>query len=121
MKKADIRKQWEGAAPGWAKWEATVATVGARPFKKSHPLQYRTSTAKFEFIAEHRAEFGVAFLCRRYRVSRSGLYAWRNDEELGARIERIIATAVSATARPECTRFCAARAAFAAATSGSRA
>ncbi len=26
MQKADIRKQWEGAAPGWAKWEATVAT-----------------------------------------------------------------------------------------------
>jgi transposase InsO family protein len=40
----------------------------------------------------------VAFLCRRYRVSRSGFYAWlrrdrdqrrRADEELGARIERI--------------------------------
>jgi transposase InsO family protein len=40
----------------------------------------------------------VALLCRRYRVSRSGFYAWlaragskrrRNDEELGARIERI--------------------------------
>jgi len=40
----------------------------------------------------------VAFLCRRYQVSRSGFYAWagrddsqrqRNDEELGARIERI--------------------------------
>jgi len=26
MQKADIRKHWEGAAPGWAKWEATVAT-----------------------------------------------------------------------------------------------
>lgn len=25
MQKADIRRQWEGAAPGWAKWEATVA------------------------------------------------------------------------------------------------
>jgi SAM-dependent methyltransferase len=23
---ADIRKQWEGAAPGWAKWEPTIAT-----------------------------------------------------------------------------------------------
>jgi len=40
----------------------------------------------------------VAFLCRRFKVSRSGFYAWltrdggqrrRNDEELGARIERI--------------------------------
>jgi putative transposase len=40
----------------------------------------------------------VALLCRRYRVSRSGFYAWarrdrdqrrRADEELGARIERI--------------------------------
>jgi putative transposase len=40
----------------------------------------------------------VAFLCRRYRVSRSGFYAWerrdrgrrrRADEALGARIERI--------------------------------
>jgi transposase InsO family protein len=40
----------------------------------------------------------VAFLCPRYKVSRSGFYAWlarpgsqrrRNDEELGARIERI--------------------------------
>jgi transposase InsO family protein len=40
----------------------------------------------------------VAFLCRRFRVSRSGFYAWlgrdgsarrRNDEQLGARIERI--------------------------------
>jgi transposase InsO family protein len=40
----------------------------------------------------------VAFLCRRYQVSRSGFYAWarregsqrrRNDEALGARIERI--------------------------------
>jgi len=40
----------------------------------------------------------VAFLCRRYKVSRSGFYAWearegskrrRTDEELGARIERI--------------------------------
>jgi len=40
----------------------------------------------------------VAFLCRRYKVSRSGFYAWltregskrrRSDEELGARIERI--------------------------------
>ena len=26
MQRADIRKQWEGAAPGWAKWEATIAT-----------------------------------------------------------------------------------------------
>jgi SAM-dependent methyltransferase len=26
MQKAEIRKQWEGAAPGWAKWEPTVAT-----------------------------------------------------------------------------------------------
>src|SRR5213593_3220902 len=26
MQKADIRTQWEGAAPGWAHWEATVAT-----------------------------------------------------------------------------------------------
>lgn len=26
MQKTDIRQQWEGAAPGWAKWEATVAT-----------------------------------------------------------------------------------------------
>jgi len=40
----------------------------------------------------------VAFLCRRYKVSRSGFYVWlardgsqrrRNDEELGTRIERI--------------------------------
>ena len=40
----------------------------------------------------------MALLCRRYKVSRSGFYAWlaragskrrRNDEELGARIERI--------------------------------
>lgn len=40
----------------------------------------------------------MAFLCRRYKVSRSGFYAWlsragskrrRNDEELSARIERI--------------------------------
>lgn len=26
MQQADIRQQWEGAAPGWAQWEATVAT-----------------------------------------------------------------------------------------------
>ncbi|WP_020680498.1 class I SAM-dependent methyltransferase [Marinobacterium rhizophilum] len=26
MQNVDIRKQWEGAAPGWAKWEATVAS-----------------------------------------------------------------------------------------------
>lgn len=26
MQKADIRTQWENAAPGWARWEATVAT-----------------------------------------------------------------------------------------------
>lgn len=25
MERAEIRKQWEGAAPGWAKWEETVA------------------------------------------------------------------------------------------------
>jgi len=25
MNRAEIRKQWEGAAPGWAKWEETVA------------------------------------------------------------------------------------------------
>jgi ubiquinone/menaquinone biosynthesis C-methylase UbiE len=25
MQKTDIRQQWEGAAPGWARWEATVA------------------------------------------------------------------------------------------------
>lgn len=25
MDRVDIRKQWEGAAPGWAKWEKTVA------------------------------------------------------------------------------------------------
>jgi len=40
----------------------------------------------------------VAFLCRRYKVSKSGFYAWagrdgskglRNDQSLGARIERI--------------------------------
>lgn len=43
-------------------------------------------------------QYGVAFLCRRYKVSRSGFYAWlardgskrrRNDEALGERIERI--------------------------------
>ena len=42
--------------------------------------------------------YGVAFLCRRYRVSRSGFYAWlardgsprrRNDQALGERIEAI--------------------------------
>jgi SAM-dependent methyltransferase len=26
MSTADIRTQWEGAAPGWARWEATIAT-----------------------------------------------------------------------------------------------
>lgn len=26
MRKSEIRQQWEGAAPGWAHWEATVAT-----------------------------------------------------------------------------------------------
>ena len=26
MQKADIRKQWESAAPGWSKWEATLST-----------------------------------------------------------------------------------------------
>jgi len=26
MQKADIRKQWESAAPGWVKWESMVAT-----------------------------------------------------------------------------------------------
>jgi SAM-dependent methyltransferase len=26
MQTADIRKQWEGAAPGWARWETIVAT-----------------------------------------------------------------------------------------------
>jgi SAM-dependent methyltransferase len=26
MQTTDIRTQWEGAAPGWARWEATVAT-----------------------------------------------------------------------------------------------
>ena len=40
----------------------------------------------------------MAFLCRRYKVSRSGFYAWRgrrlskrrrNDEQLSARIARI--------------------------------
>jgi SAM-dependent methyltransferase len=25
MERSDIRQQWEGAAPGWARWEATVA------------------------------------------------------------------------------------------------
>jgi len=25
MQQADIRTQWEGAAPGWARWEATIA------------------------------------------------------------------------------------------------
>jgi ubiquinone/menaquinone biosynthesis C-methylase UbiE len=26
MQAADIRTQWDGAAPGWARWEATIAT-----------------------------------------------------------------------------------------------
>jgi cyclopropane fatty-acyl-phospholipid synthase-like methyltransferase len=26
MQTADLRTQWEGAAPGWARWEATIAT-----------------------------------------------------------------------------------------------
>jgi ubiquinone/menaquinone biosynthesis C-methylase UbiE len=26
MQKADVRQQWERAAPGWARWESTVAT-----------------------------------------------------------------------------------------------
>jgi SAM-dependent methyltransferase len=26
MQAADVRTQWEGAAPGWARWESTVAT-----------------------------------------------------------------------------------------------
>ena len=26
MRQAEFRKQWEGAAPGWAKWESTVAS-----------------------------------------------------------------------------------------------
>lgn len=26
MEKAEVRKQWEAAAPGWAKWEAVIAT-----------------------------------------------------------------------------------------------
>src|SRR5207247_6599096 len=84
-----------GTLPGA---QARGAGGGARPFKKSHPLQYRTPKAKFEFIAEHRVRYAVAFLCRRYQVSRSGFYAWlgrdgskrlRNDQALGTRIERI--------------------------------
>lgn len=26
MQNADVHKQWEAAAPGWARWEATVAS-----------------------------------------------------------------------------------------------
>jgi SAM-dependent methyltransferase len=26
MERVEIRQQWEGAAPGWAKWESTIAT-----------------------------------------------------------------------------------------------
>ena len=46
----------------------------------------------------HRVKYGVAFLCRRYQVARSGFYAWkahagsqrrRNDEELGVQIAHL--------------------------------
>ena len=46
----------------------------------------------------HLVQYGVAFLCRRYQVARSGFYAWkahagsqrrRNDEALGVQIAHL--------------------------------
>jgi hypothetical protein len=52
----------------------------------------------FAFIGRHRGEYGTKFLCRQYRVSTSGYYAWRSrapsaraeaNHALLRRIERI--------------------------------
>ena len=96
---AQPRAQGRGADQGaGAGAQAAGPRDRERSLKKSHPLQLRTPQAIFEFVALHRRQYTVAFLCRYYGASRSGFYAWQRrgesqrakaDRELRTRIRRV--------------------------------
>jgi transposase InsO family protein len=66
--------------------------------QKRHPLHFGAKGAVFAFIASQREAFEVKRLCRLYRVSRAGFYAWlareasarrREDRRLTKRIRSV--------------------------------
>jgi transposase-like protein len=64
-------------APAGARARARDAPRGARPFKKSHPVLFRTKSEIFAFIESQRERFAMRRLCALYGVTRAGYYAWR--------------------------------------------
>src|SRR5262249_23062250 len=72
------------AAPG-AQARARDAEGGARAFKKSHPVLFRTKAEIFEFLDRQREWFAVTRMCALDGVTRSGDYAWRRRGESARR------------------------------------
>ena len=48
-----------------------------RPFKKNYSIRCGKKTDAFAFIERHHKDYGLAFLCKHYGVSRSWYYAWK--------------------------------------------
>jgi len=46
-----------------------------------------SKAARFGFIAEHRAAFGIRYLCNRLGVSPAGFYKWQNRDEADRTLE----------------------------------
>jgi putative transposase len=53
--------------------------------KKSHPVLFRAKGEAFAFIDAHRGSMSMERLCRLYRVTRAGYYAWRQRPESARR------------------------------------
>jgi putative transposase len=70
-------------APG-TRAQVRGARGGARSPKKSHPVLGRSKSERFAFIDDLVTQYEghhVAPLCRRYAVTSSGFYAWRQRQD----------------------------------------
>ena len=97
METADIRTQWEGAAPGWARWEATITAWMAPATEAMLAMASVNTGARVLDLA-----------------SGAGSQTLRAAERIGAQVAELSNTALAAlAAEPQVARVYLDRPAFA--------